>query len=69
MRITLQIDYNGNPQLRLISDKRVTNLEAIDELLELFIRRAKAEGIEIVNVPSDTTRDDYALIKIKGVNK
>lgn len=67
MRILLKVDYDGNPYLLLKSEKSQSRLSESsgDELLELFIRKAKAKGIVLKNESDMETRDDYASIGLK----
>lgn len=69
MRVVLKIDYDGNPYLLLKSEKpqlRLSESSIEDELLELFVRKAKSKGIVLKNESDMETRDDYMSIRLKG---
>lgn len=62
MKVILKIDYDGNPYLLLKSEKsqlRLSESSIEDELLELFIRKAKAKakGIVLKNESDMETRE------------
>jgi len=72
MKISLKVDYDGIPYIVLLSEKRATShadqcLEA--EVLEHFIKKAKINGIEIINENFDGLGDNYASIRIKKVSE
>lgn len=48
MEIKLKVDYDGNPYISLYSGGNL-ELSAEEELLEVFIRKAKEKGIIIIN--------------------
>jgi hypothetical protein len=67
MRISLKVDFCGEPYIVLLSQKPAlhhTEQCAESELLELFIRKAKNRGLVIKNESDMDTRDDYASIRI-----
>lgn len=68
MKVVLKIDYDGNPYLLLKSEKslRLSESSIEDELLELFVRKAKAKGIVLKNESDMETRNDYMSIRLKG---
>ena len=61
MTITLNIDEKGNPYLLLES----VGVNIDDQVLELFIKKAYKQGIEIVNKTDESFRNDYASIRLK----
>ena len=67
MKISLKVDYDGEPYLVLLSQKPAlhhTEQCTESELLELFIRKAKQRGLIIKNESDMDTRDDYASIRL-----
>ena len=70
MKISLKLDYDGEPYIVLLSEKpALHNTEQCteSELLELFIRQAKKRGIVIKNESDMETRNNYASIRL-GAN-
>ena len=60
MKIELKIDYKGEPFIMLLSESH----DALsDNVLELFIRKAKERGIEIKTEDSSLS-DRYASIRL-----
>lgn len=71
MKISLKVDYEGEPYIVLLSEKpelSLTNQCTESELLEFFIRQAKERGVVIKNEADMQTRDDYASIRL-GIAK
>ena len=71
MKISLKIDYNGEPYIVMLSEKPVNyhTIQCTDaELLERFISEAKERGVEFKNEADFDTRNDYASIRLKGSN-
>lgn len=67
MKIILKLNYDGEPYIILLSEKPAIshNEQCTDaELLELFIRKAKKQGIELKNESDMDTRNDYASIRL-----
>ena len=67
MRICLKLDFDGEPYLLLSADTKsggvVQDIEG--ETLELFIKKAKQNGIMIKNeAGNESIRNDYASIRI-----
>jgi hypothetical protein len=66
MRLELRIDYEGNPYIECFESGE----ELEDDLMEIFIRKAKKEGLIIVNENSITTIGNYISIRLaKSSNK
>ena len=61
--ITLKVDYEGNPEIKL----EVASYEKVVEceLLEVFIRKAIQNGITINRTCFENTCDKHAVISIK----
>ena len=68
MKISLKIDFDGEPYIELLSENSIIESEeerTLSDLLELFVRKARNNGIEIKNESDMETRSDYASIRIK----
>lgn len=66
MKISLKVDYDGEPYIVLLSEKPALHHAeqcTESELLELFIRKAKEKGLIIKNESDMETRNDYASIR------
>ena len=71
MKISLKVDYDGEPYIVLLSEKPAlahTEQCVEGELLEHFIKEAKRRGLVIKNEADMQTRDDYASIRL-GIAK
>lgn len=67
MKIALKLDYSGEPYIVLLSEKPTLSRaeQCTDaELLELFIRKAKVQGLVIKNESDMDSRNDYASIRL-----
>ena len=68
MKISLKLDYEGQPYLVLLSEKPAighTEQCTDAELLELFIRQAKKRGLVLMNEYNMEIRNDYASIRLR----
>lgn len=68
MKISLKLDYDGEPYIVLFSQKSATghtDQQVEAEALEHFIRQAKERGLELKNESDMDSRDDYASIRLK----
>jgi hypothetical protein len=63
MEIELKIDEKGNPYLSLYAGDYGN--DTLQDLLELFISRAKEKGLVVKNESSFETADDYISIRTK----
>ena len=71
MKILLKLDHTGEPYLILLSEKPVLSrqTQCTDaELLELFISKAKIQGVILKNESDMTSRNDYASIRLGAQN-
>lgn len=67
MKISLKLDYDGEPYIVLLSDKPAlshTEQCVESELLEFFIEQSKTRGLELKNESDMETRNDYASIRL-----
>lgn len=69
MKISLKVDYNGEPYIVMLSEKPANHhtdqcVEA--ELLEHFIKEATERGVKIKNESDMNIRSDYASIRLKN---
>lgn len=67
MKISLKLDYEGQPYLVLLSEKPAihhTEQCTDAELLEHFIRQAKKRGIMLMSETETESRNDYASIRL-----
>lgn len=62
MTITLKLDYDGNPYLELIAQDYNPSAEC--QLLEFFIKQARAHGLHIKTESSYEGSNDYATIRL-----
>ncbi len=62
MKIELKIDYDGKPYIELYAGNY--GKDTLQDLLELFIRRAKDKGVYIKNEADSDISDKYATIRI-----
>ena len=60
MKLELKIDYEGNPYLECYQSGSGMS----DELMEIFIRKTKKEGLIVVNESSFDHVDDYISIRL-----
>ena len=68
MKISLKVNYDGEPYIVLLSEKPAmhhTEQCTDAELLEQFIKQAKKRGLKIENEADMDTRNDYASIRLK----
>lgn len=63
MEIELKIDYNGEPYIQLYAGDYKTDTK--QDLLKLFIRKAKTQGIVIKDEHEEDYSDDYARIQLR----
>lgn len=67
MNIILRLDYDGEPYIKLEAGSVVftNSQDALNsQVLELFIKKAKQEGIRLVNDSDMDSCNSYASIKL-----
>lgn len=69
--IRIKLDYDGNPYLEVMTKEDYGKENIENEAIEVFIRKARENGIIIKNESSFDTSNDYATIRInkKGREK
>ena len=65
MNLTLKIDEEGTPYILLES----VGVNIDDQVLELFIKRAYKQGVEVVNKSKRPFTNDYANIILRKKKK
>lgn len=66
MPIEIKLDYDGKPYLELHAEESNGKKDPENQMIELFIRKAKSKGIVIKNESSFEMADDYASIRLRS---